>query len=311
MQNLPNLTPADRVNLLSDTWALVQADRAPLAQFMQLIEKLPTKTELAEREQIVTAFDYIGSLLAGQPQLAQFQQYARATLRPSFDALGWEPKAGEPPRHATLRATLVRALGDLNDPEIVAGARERFEKFVAEPKTLAPDLRAPVLTVVGRYADEATWNRLHELGRKTNSIEEKLNFYSALNATTDPKLIDRALRIAMTDELPTSTAVHVVPAVARASGRPDLAWSFAQANMKALLEKSDAMGRLKYAPSLFMFFSDAARIDELKKYAAANLPETASKAVAKATDEMTFRADFRQRLLAQEASWGPPPPTRP
>jgi aminopeptidase N len=311
LQTLPNLTAADRVNLLSDTWAFVQAGRAPLAQFMQLVEKLPTKTELAEREQVITAFDYISSLLADQPQLAQFQQYARSVLRPSFDALGWEPKPGEPPRHATLRATVIRALGDLNDPDIVAGARERFAKLAADPKALAPDLRVPVLTVVGRYADEATWNRLHELGRKSNSIEEKLNYYAALNATVEPKLIDRALRIAMTDELPTSTAVHVVPAVARASGRPDLAWKFAQANMKALLEKSDAMGRLKYAPSLFTFFSDTARIDELKQYAAANLPEAASKAIAKATDEITFRADFRKRLLAQEESWGPPPPTRP
>ena len=52
----------DRVNLLSDAWAFVQANRAPLSLYLELIEKLPTRTELAEREQIMTAFDYINRL---------------------------------------------------------------------------------------------------------------------------------------------------------------------------------------------------------------------------------------------------------
>ena len=89
------------MNLLSDAWALVQAKRAPLSHYLELVEKLPTRTELAEREQIMTAFGAINSLLADHPQRQQFQHYARSILRPSFDELGWEPKPGEKPRHAT------------------------------------------------------------------------------------------------------------------------------------------------------------------------------------------------------------------
>ena len=76
-------------------------------------------------------------------------------LRPSFDEIGWEPKSGEPARHATLRASLITALGNLNDRDVIAGCRERFARFLAKPESLPPDLRAPVLQVVGRYADEA------------------------------------------------------------------------------------------------------------------------------------------------------------
>src|SRR5258707_6651662 len=42
----------DRVNILCDTWALMQANRAPIAVYFELVEKLPASTELAEREQI-------------------------------------------------------------------------------------------------------------------------------------------------------------------------------------------------------------------------------------------------------------------
>ncbi len=220
LAELPKLSSADRVNLLSDAWALVQANRAPLSLYLDLVEKLPTKDELAEREQIMHVFDFINRLLAGEPQREQFQKYARSILRPSFEQVGWEPKKGEPTKIALLRGSLINALGDLNDEEIVAGCRERFQKYLADPRSLAPDLRPPVFAVVGRYADEATWNKLHELGLKTTSIEEKQNYYDALAAAIDPKLAARTLKISLGDELPTSRAIYLVAKVARQSEHP-------------------------------------------------------------------------------------------
>jgi aminopeptidase N len=300
---LPTLSSADRVNLLADAWALVQANRAPLSLYLDLVEKLPTKTELAEREQIMHVFDFIDRLIVGQPQRDQFQKYARSILRSSFEELDWGPRIGEPPKIASLRASLINALANLNDEEIVAGSRKRFQAFLADPTSLAPDLRAPVFAVVGRYADEATWNKLHELGMKTTSIEEKQNYYDALACALDPKLAARTLEISLGDEVPTSRAIYLISKVARQSENPDVAWQFAKAHMKQLLAKADALAANSYAPGLFTFFSDAAHISELERYAKANLPPAAVKDVAKAIDEIGFRAEFKPRLLKQIATW--------
>ena len=202
-----------------------------------------------------------------------------------------------------LRASLIKALGVLDDKEIVAGSRERFQKYLADPKSLAPDLRPAVLSVVGRYADEATWKKLHELGLKTTSIEEKQNYYDALANTIDPKLAARALEISLSDELPTSRATYLVAKVARQSERPELAWAFAKANMKKLLAKSDALAVNSYAPGLFTFFSDASRIAELQRYAKSDLPPASAKAVEKAVDEVGFRGEFKSSLVAQIGTW--------
>jgi len=303
LADLAKLSVPDRVNLLTDAWALVQANRAPMSLYLDLVEKLPARTELAEREQIMHVFDFINRLLAAEPQREQFQKYARSILRPSFDAVGWEPKTGEPLKIGSLRASLIKALGDLDDKEIVAGCRERFQKYLADPKSLAPDLRPSVLAVVGRYADEATWNKLHELGLKTTSIEEKQNYYDALSSTIDPALAARTLEISLGDELPTSRATYLVAKVGRQSEHPEVAWTFAKAHIKQLLAKTDALGANSYAPNLFTFFSDSARSAELERYAKSDLPATAAKDVAKAIDEVGFRAELKPRLLTQIASW--------
>src|SRR5438552_14340300 len=303
LEALPKLGVEDRVNLLSDAWALVQAGRAPVSLYFGLVEKLPASTELAEREQIINVLDFINRLLVGSPEREKFQRYSRSLLRPTFETLGWEPKKGEPPTVGNLRASLINALGDLNDPEITAGCRERFEKYLANPASLAPDLRPSVLAVVGRYADEKTWSKLHELGLKTTSIEEKQNYYNALAEAIDPKLVKKTLPIALTDELPTSRVIFLVAGVARDSDHPDIAWEFAKANMKALLAKTDAVGVNRFAPSLFTFFPDDLRADELKSYAKDNLPSASAPEVAKAVDEIQVRAEFKKRLATQLRAW--------
>ena len=303
VQALPKIGLEDRVNLLSDSWALVGANRAPVSRYFGLVEKLPSSTELAERGQIINVVDFVNGLLVGNPEREKFQRYARSLLRPTFDSLGWESKEGEPSTAGSLRASLINALGDLDDREIIAGCRERFAKYLANPASLAPDLRPPVFAVVGRYADEKTWTKLHELGLKTTSIEEKQNYYDALACATDPGLVKKTLAIALTDELPTSRAIFLVSRVARESGHPDIAWEFARANMKALRAKTDAAGANRYAPSLFTFFSDDSRATQLKTYAKTNLPLASGPEVAKVVDEIQFRAEFKKRLASQLNAW--------
>ena len=167
------LSEADRVNLLIDAWALVQANRAPLAHYLGLVDKVVGDDQVAVYDQIIDTFTFINRLLAGDPARPRFQQHARAVLRPAFDRVGWEAKPGESSKTMILRASLIRGLGLLNDSDIIAGCRSRFDGFLSDPTTVPPDLRPTIFAVVGRYADSGTWKKIHELGLKTTSTEEK------------------------------------------------------------------------------------------------------------------------------------------
>ena len=152
-----------------------------------------------------------------------------------------------------LRASLVQELGLLGDEEVIKMCRQNFENYLKDRTSVPADLRPPTFAIAMRYGDAATWQKLHELGLKTTSTEEKQNYYDALAFTTDPKLIQKSLAIALTDELPTSRAVFMVSKVARESDRPDLAWEFAKKNLKPLMAKVDALNANSYLPSLFTF----------------------------------------------------------
>ncbi len=302
----PSMALEDRVNLLGDQWALVQAGLAPLESYFHLVKLLPSPDEQADREQVIQVMETIDRLLANDPSRDKFQATARSFLRGAFDKLGWEPQKGEPPRWTNLRASVVPALGDLADPDIRAGCQQRFVEL-SEGKKVPPDMRRPILLVTGRYADEKTWNKLHELGLATNNIGEKQDFYEALARATDPALVNRTLQIALTNELPTSRAIYLIGHVSRYSDRPDLAWDFARDHMDALSAKLDSLGAQSFLPSLFFFFSDPARIDELNQYMKAHPALANPREIAKAIDEIEVNAELKQRLLRELAATVSPP----
>ena len=294
---------ADKVNLLSDTWALVEAERRPIADYFMLVETLRADDGLALWEQITGTLSFIDTLYIGNKDRPAFQTYARSLLKPVLDRVGWEPKPGEKAARGLLRANLIATLGDVADQDVINAARERFQNFVADPQTLPPDLRPAVLGVVGRYADRKTWEMLHELGLKTKSIEEKGLFYSAMAGALDPELAKRTLPLSLTDELPAPRATGLVTNVSRSGEQPGLAWEFAQAERKQLDSKLAEFGKIRFAPNIMRTFSEARRAMELEVYARKNLPADAKIEIAKTAEEIRFKADLKARLLPEIAKW--------
>jgi aminopeptidase N len=300
---IDRISEADRVNLLIDAWALVEANRKPLSHYLALVNLVLRDDQLAVYDQVIDTFLSINRLLAGDSTRPTYQQFARALLRPAFDRVGWDPKSGEPEQRSFLRASLIRGLGLLNDSEIIASCRSRFDQFASDPEAIPPDLRPDVLRVVGRYADSQTWEKLHRLGLKTTSIEEKQSYYEALGNVIDPRLAPRTMAIALSDELPTSRAAQLLPLFARNGEHPELVWEYARAHMKELLAKQDALSINNFAPGLVIFSSSPKDAEALQKFAKTNLPDSSSKDVAKAVDEIEFRAELRERLGSQLTSW--------
>jgi aminopeptidase N len=301
------LSEADRVNLLTDAWALVEANRKPLAFYFDLVGKVTSEDQPVVYEQISETLTFIDRLLIGNPARAQFQNFARGILRPAFDRVGWDEKPGEPAPITQLRGFLIRGLGELQDGDVVSGCRARFAAFLQDRNAIAPDLRPTIFEVVGHYADLRTWEKLHELALATTSIEEKDNLYTALFATTNPGLLARSLAITLTDELPASRAGRLLPRASERSEHPEVVWKFAEAHMPALLAKQDSLGMNRFAAGLFNYFSDAKEAEVLESYAKAKLPPGAEKAVKKAADEVRFRAELKTRLLPQLHSLGEKP----
>jgi len=301
--NVTKYAEGDQLNLLNDTWALIEANRAPVTQYLDLAASLRDDVSPTIQQEIVGKLGQIDALARERQERASFRAWAIAFLQPQLVRLTWSPKAGESPLDALLRARVITELGLLGDEAVVREARKRFDQFLADPGTLTGDLRGAVLTIVGRGADDAVYEKLHSLGKAEISTEQKRMLYSALAASANPAHAKQTLAIALTNELVPRGATQLVNEVAGVGEHPAMMWDFAKANLETLRTKLGPLQANEYIPELFRHFADAKRADELETFAKTSLPPESAPAVARTADEVRHRAELRDRVLPAVEKW--------
>jgi aminopeptidase N len=299
-----SLPDAERLNLLADTWALVQAERLPGARIFELLRRLTqSETSYAVWRQVLSVLGTMDNLYVGEPKRALFQDKARGFLSRPWQRLGWEPRDGEPQLDKSLRAEVIEAIGRWEKPGVNAEATRRFARFVQDPASLPGDLRRCVLHLAGRHADAATYEQIHEWAKRETSAELKNELYQALASNRDPQLAAQTLAISLTDELPPNEASGLVSRVLHEGEHRELAWAFACEHLPALVAKLGVMRANGYFPGLARAFSDPAKAEELEAIAKERMSPDAAPQVEKAVDEIRFKAALKQRLLPEFEAW--------
>ncbi|MDB6124332.1 MAG: pepN, partial [Pedosphaera sp.] len=298
-----NELPAmDRLNLLNDSWAMVEAGRASASSYLDLVESIRGEKTFAIWSQIIYTLGLLDDLQRGQSGRAAFREYACRLLQPELQRLGWESKPGEPSTDALLRGWLIESLGTFGNREVISEAQTRFAKFLKDPATLAANLRPPVFRIVGRYSDKKVFEQIHELARKAKGTEERVLYYRAMAGTLDPELAKATLAISLTDESVPQETTRLVSQVAQYSEQPELAWTFTQQHSKELLSRVDGFRRNGFVPSILGAFSDAARADELESYVNTNIPDGKIKA-KEAAEGIRLKAALKKRELPVVDQW--------
>jgi aminopeptidase N len=233
---------------------------------------------------------------AARPAL---RQYAIGLLRPQFKQLGWEPKSGESFGQRELRQSLITSLGKFGDPEIVSGARRRFQQFLHDPSSLSPSIATAVIGVAGQHADQDVFNALQTLAQKALTTEEKNRYYNAIFAVDDPALAQQALRLALSEQTPALISTRVVAAVAASGKHLPQAWAYAKANGDALLGKVSAFARNRYFGNVVSNAADRTIADDLETFAATKLAADAMTETRRFSDRIRQNAKRKALLLPQ------------
>ena len=292
---LPDL---DRLALLDDQWALVQAQDAPLGSYLALVEHMGGDLDARPWEQIIGALGTIEYAERGRPGHAAFAAYARARVKPVAERLGWDSKPGETPDVQSLRRQVIENLGEWGDADIIAEARRRFAAFVKDPASIAPDDRKMVLDVVGLHADAATFAQLHQLAKASTNDADQQRLYLALASAKDPKLAHEATDIALSPELPPQAIQLRLQMIGTVRQQhPQLGWATFSGHAEMLLSPFGNLAPLFIAQYVPQLFWDSITPDAMEAWIHARVPAEMNDNVQKGMDGARFRYSRRQQLV--------------
>lgn len=300
---LPELPPADQINLLGDTWALVMAGRVAASDYLEIAHALRESEEDAVWSSINRAMNEIDFWFRGTPERETFHRWSRDLLATPMERLGWDPIEGEPISDAQLRGTVIYRLGRYGDPAVLAEADHRFDAFRQDPTTLDGNLRRTLFGIVGRYADEATYEELWRLYQSALDTESKSAYLSGMQHAKDPTLAARTRELTLGEALPASQRNFNLAAVAGRGEHLADTWEFAKEHGAELLSTLAEYGANSYLGWIVSNANDPRYADELEQLQLTIRGESALAEARKTSGQIRLRAEIAKRELPALIHW--------
>ncbi|MEA2786348.1 MAG: hypothetical protein QOF71_2452 [Candidatus Eremiobacteraeota bacterium] len=293
-----SLPDSDKIAMLGDQWNLVRIGAAPLPSFLALANAMGTNRNARAWEHIVNALGELETDTRGTAQHDVLTEYARNVVAPLVASLGWETTPGESVETGQLRRSAVAALGTWGDPAVIAEARTRFERSIADPASTNPEMQEVLTLVVATNADAAAFDRLHQLAQTAKDPTLAARYRAVLMRVRDPKLAARALDITMSAEIPPQQdGSRFRYVLAAADWNPKLAWAFFQTHSAALTKRFSLFEKmLILSNAVPAVFWDAATPDQLEGWLKANLPPRAGEYITKGVTRAKTDGAIRERL---------------
>jgi len=196
---LDELTPLERYNLVSDTWAAALAGDAPLADLLRLARAL---VDSGEGDPSVWSV-VIGALglldrVAPDEGRATLAAGVRSLLGPLVARLGWDPAATDDERTPSLRSGALLALGTIgDDPDVRTEAARRFAATPAEP--LNGDTASAIVGIVAAHGGVDEYETYLSRYRAPANPQEEHRYLDGLAGFRDADLASRTFDLAMSE----------------------------------------------------------------------------------------------------------------
>lgn len=231
------LPPLDRLGLLDDLFALVQAGQTSTIEVMKLIESYRNETNYTVWTSITNSLSKLQILLSHTDLDEKFNQFGIQLYKPVAERLGWDAKPDESHLHTLLRGLVLNRLVSFSCPDTLAEATKRFNLHASGESLLPADIRSACYKAVLQTGNIDTYDAMLKLYRATDLHEEKDRISRALGSIRNVDILRKVVDFAMSNEVRAQDSVFVIVAVAMNAKGRDMTWQFFKDNAGKLLEQ--------------------------------------------------------------------------
>ena len=212
-----SLTEAERIGLLSNTWALVQAGRLAPDVLLGMLDTMSIGTETSRLvvDQAVGVLFGVRDALIDDAHAPGFRAMVSRLLRPQAARLGWDASKGESDEQRLMRLSVLSALADLaEDAEIAGEAEKRTVRYLENPTSINRDLAPLAVRISARTGGLHTFDALRQRLPSALPFDRTL-LVAALASFKDDTTLVRALDLVLSGEVHAGDFRYMVSAAGR------------------------------------------------------------------------------------------------
>jgi aminopeptidase N len=264
---ITSLTPAERIALLEDEWALVLDGRHDVGSFMDIAAGFKGERTAAVVTTLVASLKTIGDNLTTPASRPAYKAWVTALLGPALEQVGWSSGASDSDETRALRAALVSVLGETaGDPGVVARVRSLVLGELAKPGTVEATLLNAAVRVAARHGDAALYDKYLERSKAATDPEEHYRYLYGLAEFTDPALVRRTIDDIIGPEVRSQDAkVFLADLLGNPEART-LTWPLLRARWAQVQKKTGQFGGNTQVISALGTFCDVRTAASVKQF---------------------------------------------
>ena len=298
-----NWDSAQRERLVGDSWALVQAGKQSVGEYLDLVRRMGADRDRVVFESEIAPLPTIADDLTDQQGRATLSALIRDLAGPGVKRLGWSPSSGEGDDDRQLRPTLIALLGNFGDePNVLQQASKFAAQYLRDRSSLDASLVPTVLNLAAKTGGPALYARYLEAARAAKSPEEFLNFLFGLVAFSEPDLVQRTLEMAVSPEVRSQDSPFLLVALLNRSATRKQTWSWIKQHWPEVQSRftMSSGSRVVAATSSFCDVTDR---DDVKGFFTSHRVESSERTLSLVLHRIDACVELRSGQSQNLAAW--------
>jgi hypothetical protein len=232
------LNPAERLSLLNDEWAVVNANRGGVDDYLHLVHQFRNDHTLYAWAQIQDTLTNIDDHLLSPADGDRFHAWVRDLVTPLAHDLGWRPKTGEAENDRSLRPLVYSILGLTGrDESVLAEAEPMARKYLqGAPDAVDPSMVDVALRLGAFHGDSKLYDLYVSSLPKQSTPQAYRSLLDSLTYFQQPELITRTLDFSLSDQVRAQDTPLLLGYWKDTHPSPEV-WNFVHTNWTAVAKK--------------------------------------------------------------------------
>lgn len=302
LKNFDWLTPEERLAFLSDVNALVWKGSLTVENKLSILSKATNEPDALVQDKLVD-WCWHPYVYLGAQERSDYEKLVHHIVGPAKKKLGWKEHPAEQDSVKDLRRSVIVLLGTFGqDRETIAEARELFEKFMHDRRSVPADVASAVLTVVTYNGADKEYEQIVAALKKERIPELEKRFLSSLTHFGQPELIDKTLNMVLSDEIRSQDGFRVLAGMLAGHRTKHRTWQFVKTRWAEVTKKFPPRSMSILVHACQSFDSPEEEADLKQFFATHDLPFGRS-AVARMLEDVHRRVLYRQKNQEAIRTW--------
>jgi aminopeptidase N len=298
------LTPAERMAVLSDEWALARAARHDVGAALDLAAGFGQERTPQVMQSLAGILSSAAANLTTPSTREPFRAWVRKLLSPSLDELGMAARQGDTDDMKLLRVTLMGLLGGTaRDPQVLARARAIVQEELATPASIESTLLSLAVGLAALEGDSRLYDQYLARSRAAVNPEDRERFLYGLTSFTNPALVTRTFDLALSADVRSQDAQLVIASLIANRNAADQVWKLVRERWDEIQKKTGGSVGNTAIVSALGGSCDAGRADEIETFFASHKVPDAERTLQQSLESLRSCARFAVAQRPNLTAW--------